>query len=173
MIKFAIPAVAALGLIAFAAQSRATDAEVQGSLAPMGWHLSYEGSLAKLAYGVENSDQLALMMTCEPGQAQAVIYGDVQPAGPRLLKASVTAAIDPLSGSLSDEKRISVRDPALQRLLRSGRGGGGKRAGLGVERGGQEGGCGALLPTLTEHLETPATATHLTPDPAQHCYEHF
>lgn len=121
MIKFAIPAVAALGLIAFAAQSRATDAEVQGSLAPMGWHLSYEGSLAKLAYGVENSDQLALMMTCEPGQAQAVIYGDVQPAGPRLLKASVTAAIDPLSGSLSDEKRISVRDPALQRLLRSGK----------------------------------------------------
>jgi hypothetical protein len=121
MIKFAIPAVAALGLIAFAAQSRATDAEVQGSLAQMGWHLSYEGSLAKLAYGVENSDQLALMMTCEPGQAQAVIYGDVQPAGPRLLKASITAAIDPLSGSLSDEKRISVRDPALQRLLRSGK----------------------------------------------------
>ena len=121
MIKFAIPAVAALGLIAFAAQSRATDAEVQGSLAPMGWHLSYEGSLAKLAYGVENSDQLALMMTCEPGRAQAVIYGDVQPAGPRLLKASITAAIDPLSGSLSDEKRISVRDPALQRLLRSGK----------------------------------------------------
>ncbi len=121
MIKFAIPAVAALGLIAFAAQSRATDAEVQGSLAPMGWHLSYEGSLAKLAYGVENSDQLALMMTCEPGQAQAVIYGDLQPAGPRLLKASITSEIDPLSGSLSDEKRISVRDPALQRLLRSGK----------------------------------------------------
>ena len=121
MIKFAIPAVAALGLIAFAAQSRATDAEVQGSLAPMGWHLSYEGSVAKLAYGVENSDQLALMMTCEPGQAQAVIYGDVQPAGPRLLKASVTAVSDPLSGSLSDEKRISVRDPALQRWLRSGK----------------------------------------------------
>lgn len=121
MIKFAIPAVAALGLIAFAAQSRATDAEIQGSLAPMGWHLSYEGSLAKLAYGVENSDQLALMMTCEPDQAQAVVYGDVQPAGPRLLKASITAAIDPLSGSLSEERRISVRDPALQRLLRSGK----------------------------------------------------
>jgi hypothetical protein len=121
MIKFAIPAVAALGLIAFAAQSRATDAEVQGGPAPMGWHLSYEGSLAKLAYGVENSDQLVLMMTCERGQTQAFVYGDVEPAGPRMLKASITAAIDPLSGSLSEEKRISVRDPALQRLLRSGK----------------------------------------------------
>jgi len=121
MFKIAIPAVAALGLIAFAAQSRATDSGFDAAAAPMGWHLSHEGSLAKLAYGVGNSDQLALMMTCEPGQTQATVYGDVQPASPRLIKASMSTAIDPLSGGLADERRISVRDPALQQLARRGR----------------------------------------------------
>lgn len=121
MFKIAIPAVAALGLIAFAARSQATNLDVQSGLAPMGWHLSHEGSLAKLAYGVENSDQLALMMTCERGQTQAVVYGDVQPASPRVIKASMESAIDPLSGDLSGEARISVRDPALQQLIRNGK----------------------------------------------------
>jgi hypothetical protein len=121
MFKFAIPAVSALGLIAVAAQSQATNADVQSSAGPMGWHLSHEGSLAKLAYGVESSDQLALMMTCERGQTQARVYGEVQPATPRPIKASTAAAIDPLSGGLSDETRISVRDPAMQKFLRSGK----------------------------------------------------
>ena len=121
MLKFAIPAVAVLGLIALAARSQATNLDVQTDAAPMGWHLSHEGSLAKLAYGVENSDQLALMMTCEQGQTQATVYGDVQPASPRLIKASTSTAIDPLSGALSDEARISVGDPTLQRLARSGK----------------------------------------------------
>lgn len=121
MLKIAIPAVAALGLIAFAAQSQATNLDVQTGVAPMGWHLSHEGSLAKLAYGVENSDQLALMMTCERGQAQATVYGDVLPASPRLIKASMATTIDPLGGGLADETRISVRDPALRQLARSGK----------------------------------------------------
>ena len=121
MLKIAIPAVAALGLIAFAAQSQATNLDVQTGVAPMGWHLSHEGSLAKLAYGVENSDQLALMMTCERGQAQATVYGDLLPAGPRLIKASMATTIDPLGGGLADETRISVRDPALRQLARSGK----------------------------------------------------
>ena len=127
MFKFAIPAVAALGLIAVAAQSRATDAAIgtgpeTAMAAPMGWHLSHEGAMAKLAYGVANSDQLALMMTCEPGQSQAVVYGDVQPASPRLVKASMeSAAIDPLGGGLVDEARIPLRAPALQKLARSGK----------------------------------------------------
>jgi hypothetical protein len=123
MLKFAIPAAAALGLIAVAAQSRATDTAPEAAPpAPMGWHLSHEGRIAKLAYGVANSDQLALMMTCEPGQAQAVVYGDVQPATPRLFRASMrAAAIDPLSGGLADESRISLRDPALRTLAERGR----------------------------------------------------
>ena len=123
MFKFAIPAVAALGLIAVAAQSRATDAAPETGVEPaMGWHLSHEGPMAKLAYGVANSDQLALMMTCEPGQAQAVVYGDVHPASPRLVKTSTeSAAIDPLGGGLADEARIPLRAPALQKLARSGK----------------------------------------------------
>jgi len=121
MFKVAIPAVAALGLIAFAAQSQATNLDVQSGVAPMAWHLSHEGSLAKLAYGVENSDQLALMMTCERGQTQAIIYGDVQPASPRVIRTSTTSAIDPLSGDLSGETRISVRDPAMQQLTTNGK----------------------------------------------------
>lgn len=120
MLKIAIPAVVALGLIAFAARSQETNLDVQPDAAPMGWHLSHEGSMAKLAYGVENSDQLALMMTCESGQSQAIVYGDVRPASPRLVRASASAQIDPLSGDLLDEGRISVRDPALQQLSRSG-----------------------------------------------------
>ena len=124
MFKFAIPAVAALGLIAVAAQSRATDAAPEAGVTPipMGWHLSHEGAMAKLAYGVANSDQLALMMTCEPGQAQAIVYGDVQPASPRLVKASMKAeAIDPLGGGLADEARIPLGAPVLQKLAHSGK----------------------------------------------------
>lgn len=122
MFKIAIPAVAALGLIAFAAQSQPTVADVQTGVAPMGWHLSHEGTMAKLAYGVANSDQLALMLTCEPGQSQAIVYGDVQPVGPRLIKASTAAvAIDPLGGGLADEARIPLEAPAMQQLVRRGK----------------------------------------------------
>jgi hypothetical protein len=120
MFRYAIPAAAAaLGLIA-AAQPGATRSEpplAQG----MGWHLSHEGPAAKLAYGLANSDQLALMMVCEPGQSQAVIYGEVQPASPRLIQASTgPAEIDPLSGGLLQEARISMDDPTLRRLLDRG-----------------------------------------------------
>lgn len=121
MLKIAIPAVAALGLIAIAAQSQATDSGSQPGAAPMGWHLSHEGSLAKLAYGVENSDQLALMLTCRPGQTEAAVYGDVRPASPGLHRTAMPAApIDPLTGDLFQESRVSVRDPALRRLALSG-----------------------------------------------------
>jgi len=121
MLKTTIPAFAALGLIAFAAQSQATHADDQADVATMGWHLSHEGSLAKLAYGVENSDHLGVMMTCERGAALATVYGDVQLANPRLIRVPTAMAIDPLSGELSDAKRISVRDPALQQLALTGK----------------------------------------------------
>lgn len=121
MLKIAIPAFAALGLFAFAARSQGTESGAAAGVAPMGWHLSHEGSLAKLAYGVEASDQLALMMTCESGQTQATVYGDVRPVAPRLIRASVSAVIDPLSGGLGEEARISVHDPALRQLARGGK----------------------------------------------------
>lgn len=121
MFRFAIPAVAALGLIAAAAQSSATNSDAPPAPDGMGWHLSHEGSMAKLAYGLANSDQLALMMTCEPGRPTAMVYGDVQPASPRLVHASTgPAEIDPLGGGLLDEARIPTTDPILRRLARTG-----------------------------------------------------
>lgn len=120
MVKFALPAVAALGLIALAAQTHATPPQPREP--GLGWHVSHEGEMAKLAYGLENSDQLALMMTCEPGQTTAVIYGDVAPAGARQQAASTgPVQIDPLSGDLAEESRLSLRDPAVQALVRDGR----------------------------------------------------
>lgn len=119
MFKVLVPAVAALGLVAFAAKTQDwshEDAEpsVVAAMAQpvMGWHLSYEGRMAKLAYGVANSDQLAMMVTCAPGDRSAAVYGDVLPASPRLAQASM--------GSLEDEARIPVSDPALQSLARNG-----------------------------------------------------
>ncbi|MFJ6023568.1 hypothetical protein ACIQC9_03070 [Brevundimonas sp. NPDC092305] len=117
MLKTAIPVIAAFGLAAAAAQSYATD---PAPAAPgMGWHLSHEGDWAKLAYGAENSDQLALMLMCEPGQTQAVVYGDVQPAAARMIDAS--APIDPLSGDMFDEARLNLNDRSVRGLVDNGR----------------------------------------------------
>lgn len=122
MFKFVIPAVAALGLVAFAAQSESVvpSADAKSEALAMGWHLSHEGAIAKLAYGVANSDQLALMITCEPGVGTAVVYGDAQPVGARLVKTAMgPAEIDPFTGE-AGETRMSVRDAALTGLATRG-----------------------------------------------------
>jgi len=117
MLKTALPVIAALGLAAVAAQSYATGPT---PVAPgMGWHLSHEGDMAKLAYGAENSDQLALMLMCEPGQTQAVVYGDVQPEDARFINTS--APIDPLSGDMAEDARVSLHGASVRGLLETGR----------------------------------------------------
>jgi hypothetical protein len=117
MFKILIPAVAALGLVAFAAQTRTPSYDVDAGSAAMGWHLSHEGTMAKLAYGVANSDQLALMMTCEPGRSSVEVYGVVQPVAPHLIQAvDRSEELDPLSGGDASEVRIALRDPVLQSL---------------------------------------------------------
>lgn len=121
MFKVLIPAAALLGLAAVAAQPAASGYELQTDVQPMGWHLYYEGPMAKLAYGVANSDQLAIMLTCEPGEDVAQVYGDVQPDTPRLMRAAVDyAEPDPLSGGEAYETRISLRDPTLTALAERG-----------------------------------------------------
>lgn len=122
MFKVLLPAVAALGLVAFAAQTKTSFDDLPVTGGAMGWHLSHDGAIAKLAYGVENSDQLALMMTCMPGDASAVVYGDVQPAGGRLIQASVgPELLDPLSGGEAFESRIPLQDAGLRSLAERGR----------------------------------------------------
>ncbi len=122
MFKVLIPAAAALGLVAFAAQSREAVAPV-AEHAPMGWHLSHEGAMAKLAYGVANSDMVALMLTCSPGDQEAAAYGPALPAGARLVRASLSAPaeIDPMTGDLMRETKVSLDDTALAGLVRHGR----------------------------------------------------
>lgn len=120
MFKVIIPAAACLALVAFGAQTQSNDDLIQETPV-MGWHLSHEGLMAKLAYGVENSDQLALMMTCAPGDATAVVYGDVQPDTPRLVRASMgPQPIDPLSDGEAFETRIPLHDVNLTRLASGG-----------------------------------------------------
>jgi hypothetical protein len=122
MFKILLPATAALGLVAFAAQSQGAASEPEMTQPVMSWTLHNEGALAKLAYGVPNSDQLALMVTCEPGARLATVYGDVQLKAARLVEASYgPQPMDPLSGGLAEEVRISVNDPSLQRLAERGR----------------------------------------------------
>lgn len=124
MFKLLLPAAAALGLIAFAAQSQgaASEPDVEMTTPVMSWSVHREGDLAKLTYGVANSDQLALMVSCTPGQSTAEVYGDVTPETAVLTRASLTPApLDPLSGGAADETRIRISDPVLTGLARNGR----------------------------------------------------
>lgn len=109
MFKILIPAVAALGLVAFTAKTQpvVNDVPAVASADAMAWHLSQEGDMAKLAYGVANSDQLAMMVTCTPGQANAAVYGDVRPTTAR-------------SDASSDETVIPIRDAGLRGLAEQG-----------------------------------------------------
>ncbi len=119
MFKVLVPAVAALGLVAFAAQSRVSAADQDADAAVMVWSVHHEGALAKLAYGLPYSDQLALMVTCMPGDQTAVVYGDVQIEGARLMQANWT--VDPLSGGDAEETQVSLSDPAFEGLASRGR----------------------------------------------------
>ena len=110
MFKILIPAVASLGLLAFAAKTQPMAAvDAPHAAEAMAWHLSQEGEMAKLAYGVANSDQLAMMVTCAPGDATAAVYGDVRPLA---AEADDSAAMD--------EARISLADADLQGLASRG-----------------------------------------------------
>lgn len=120
MFKVLLPAAAALGLIVLAARpGTAEPADPPSAEAGMHWNVHYEGALAKLTYGVPHSDQLALMVTCMPGDSQAVVYGDVQPAGARMIQAR--QVIDPLSAGDAVNTHVLISDPWLAELAERGR----------------------------------------------------
>ncbi|WP_447910601.1 hypothetical protein [Brevundimonas bullata] len=121
MLKSIAPAVAALGLAALAGQAMTSPTTASGEAAAS-WHLLHEGSMAKLAYGMADSDQVALMLTCSPGDRTAVVYGDAQPQSPALsLAATGPQPMDPLSDGEAYEARLPLTDAALTRLARGGR----------------------------------------------------
>lgn len=111
MFKILIPAVACLGMVAFAAKTQpvVSVSESPPAAEAMSWHLSQEGVMAKLAYGVANSDQLAMMVTCAPGDPTANVYGDVRP---------VAAEME--SGVPMDQARIPLSDKDLHDLAARG-----------------------------------------------------
>lgn len=115
MLKLLIPSVAALALIAVAAKTQsATPIEVAPTEAAsgqaMGWFVSHEGSEAKLAYGLAQSDQLALMFSCSSGDRSVVVYGDVRPAAARVFQTSTTT--DDLDGSSVPLSQSGLRELA-------------------------------------------------------------
>ena len=123
MLKVLIPAVGLLGLVAVAAQtypSLAMASEgADDAHAGMAWRVAYEGPVAKLTYGVADSDHLAVMMTCAPGDGYAEVHGAVKPDAATLtLASSGPAEIDPMTGEIA--MRVSVTDPALTGLARRG-----------------------------------------------------
>lgn len=120
MFKILIPAAASIALVAFAARTQPVEPAAMEAPA-MAWHISREGEMAKLAYGVANSDQLALMIACAPGDTTAIVYGDVQPDTPRLIQASLgPAPLDPLSGGEAEESRVALTDSSLTGLATRG-----------------------------------------------------
>lgn len=124
MRKSLFPILAAVGLAAVAAHAatHAPSAPRGGTEGAAGWHMLREGAMAKLAYGLPDSDQLALMLTCAPGEGSAVVYGDVQPRSAGLILASHgPQPIDPLSNGEAFEARLPLGDAALTGLARGGR----------------------------------------------------
>lgn len=111
MFKILVPAVAALGLVAFAAKTQPVVGDMADGTgsASIGWHVTHEGPMAKLAYGIADSDQMAMMMTCTPGDVTAAVYGEVRPAG---VKAANPTEMD--------ETQIPLRDAALHDLATKG-----------------------------------------------------
>jgi hypothetical protein len=120
MFKVLIPAAATLALVAFAAQSHSepvvegpvTDAVV--TEATLAWHLSHEGDMAKLAYGVAHSDQIVIMLTCSPGDARAQAFGVVTPAG--VTVEDGPAPVDPLTGLAMTDVAVDMSSSALTAL---------------------------------------------------------
>jgi hypothetical protein len=113
MFRFLLPAAALLATLAMAAR---TEPHTADPGATMTWTFSREGNLAKLAFGVPDSDHLAVMLTCAPGGTVSV-YGPVRPDSPALLQArTVKAPIDPLSGELLANARMPRDDRALAQL---------------------------------------------------------
>jgi len=120
MRKTVFPILAAVGLAAVAAHAAtySPSSSRSGGEAVPGWHMLHEGTMAKLAYGLPDSDQLALMLTCAPGDGVAVVYGDVQPRSAGLILAShEPQPIDPLSNGEAFETRMTVQTEAGDRQL--------------------------------------------------------
>lgn len=94
-----------------------------------GWHLLHEGNRAKLAYGVANSDQILVMLSCAAGDQAVEVFGLAAPEADRvtLTSASLRSPIqvepvyDPMSGEMAVETTLPVQAEALEGFRATGR----------------------------------------------------
>ncbi len=97
--------------------------------ATTGWHLVHEGDRAKLAYGVENSDQILVMLSCAAGDHTVEVFGVAAPEADEvtLTSASLSSSVDvettfdPISGSMAIETTLPIRASALEGFRETGR----------------------------------------------------
>lgn len=125
-------AVAASGLAAVLGTTQADAAPEPVTTAPaapaMGWHLIQEGAQAKLAYGVAQSDHIALMMSCEAGADAVEVFAVVPGTAPdmalasggRMTELAAAPSIDPLSGALAIATQVAADSAALERFKSTG-----------------------------------------------------
>lgn len=120
MLRILVPVVAAFGVLATAAQTQSETLDTAYGQ-PVAWHLSHDGEMAKLAYGVSRSDHLALLVACAAGDKDVTIYGDVRPIGVTNRTGAVPFAPDPLSGGDASEAIVPMSASGLGDLSRRGR----------------------------------------------------
>ena len=97
--------------------------------APAGWHLLHEGDRAKLAYGIANSDQILVMLSCAAGDQTVEVFGLAAPEADEvvLTSASLTSPIDvrpsydPISGASAIETTLPIQAAALEGFRATGR----------------------------------------------------
>ena len=115
-----------------AAEPQAVAMVEQGTVlehAPSGWNLQYEGDAAKLTYGIANSDQIQLMLTCAVGSRTVEVFGPASPDAERVRLMSATGATevavspepDPMSGAASMKTELPSEAAALQGFRQNGR----------------------------------------------------
>lgn len=119
MLKILVPAVAAFGLLSAAVQTQSAAVDNMPD-APMAWHLSQDGELARLAYGAMDSDHLALLVTCVAGETDVTVHGDVRPVGMSVPSVATAFAPDPLSGGDAFEAVVPLLNAGLDDLSRKG-----------------------------------------------------
>lgn len=97
--------------------------------AAAGWHLLHEGDRAKLAYGIANSDQILVMLSCAAGDETVEVFGLAAPEADEVVLTSaslrsplpVEPTIDPISGATAIETTLPVEAEALEGFRATGR----------------------------------------------------
>lgn len=119
MKQLILPAFALL-LVGLAAQ--ATVSELKSPARDdTGWFLLSEGAGYKLVYGRADSDQVALMLSCDINDGFVRVYVDVEPDIESVRPINLgPVAMDPLSRGEATEMRLSLEDPGLWLLVDRG-----------------------------------------------------